>query len=307
MKSRILTAASLLGVFAGSLPAVDPQLLGLVMPDVKVLGDVNVAQAKSSPFGQYVIGQLQNADLAELAALTGFDPRQDLTELVCATNATAPGSKTGLALASGNFDVAKITALATEHKAVMVTYNGTTIIENPGQTDGVAFLTPAILVAGDVASVQGAIDRQKTPQPIPSPLQTLATQLSNTEDAWVLSTVPPAGFLSQANTPTPGLVKQPILQQVLSGWTGVKFGANIVVTAQATADNAADATSLANTIQLFANIAQMQAQQNPNLASLAQSISVTASGTNVNFSASLPQDQFQALTQTKHKAQVRKQ
>lgn len=307
MKARILISASLMGAFASSLPAVDSQLLALVMPDVKVLGDVNIAQAKNTPFGQYVMGQIQNADLAELAALTGFDPRQDLTEMVCASNASTAGTKVGLAIASGNFDVAKITAFATANKAVLETYNGVTIIESPTQTDGVAFLSPVIMVAGDVGSVKGAIDRQKAPQSLPTAVKTLANQLSNTEDAWVLSTVSPASFLASATTPAPSLTKQPILQQLVSGWTGVKFGGNIVVTAQATADNAADATTLANTIQLFANIAQMQAQQNANLAALAQSITVTASGVNVNLTASLPQDQFQALTRSTRKAVVKKQ
>ena len=130
-------------------------------------------------------------------------------------------------------------------------------------------------------------------------------QLSNTEDAWILSTVSPASFLTQSGSPAPSLTKQPIVQQIMSGWTGVKFGVNIVVSAQATADNATDATTLANTAQLFANIAQMQAQQNPSLAALAKSITITASGTNVNFSASLPEDQFQALTQMKARRATR--
>jgi hypothetical protein len=46
----------------------------------------------------------------------------------------------------------------------------------------------------------------------------------------------------------------------------------------------------------------MQAQQNPNLAALARSVTATASGASVNISASLPQDQFQALTQNSRKA-----
>ena len=54
MKTQFLTTATLLAVFSGALPAADPRLLKLVMPDAKVLADVNVDQAKASPFGQYV-------------------------------------------------------------------------------------------------------------------------------------------------------------------------------------------------------------------------------------------------------------
>ena len=44
------------------------------------------------------------------------------------------------------------------------------------------------------------------------------------------------------------------------------------------------ATNLAGMLQLLQNFALMQAQQNPDLAAFAKSISVTAQGTQVNFS-----------------------
>ena len=58
------------------------------MPDAKVLAGVNVAQAKSSPFGQYVLSQISANDpgLQQLASVTGFDPRQDLCEVLVASN-----------------------------------------------------------------------------------------------------------------------------------------------------------------------------------------------------------------------------
>ena len=117
-----------------------------------------------------MIGQIQNQDLAALAAMTGFDPRTDLTELMCASNG-APGAHTGLAIASGKFDVNKITALSATKKSVTETYNGVIIIETPEKTDGIAFLNPSLLVAGDVANVKAAIDREKSPtSPLPTPL-----------------------------------------------------------------------------------------------------------------------------------------
>src|SRR5215469_11437196 len=111
MKARIFATATVLSAFATSLPAVDSQLLSLMMPDAKVLAGVNVAQAKSSPFGQYVLSQISANDpgLQELITLTGFDPRQDLTEVLVASNGAA-GSHTGLAAAKGNFKVETIVA-----------------------------------------------------------------------------------------------------------------------------------------------------------------------------------------------------
>src|SRR5579872_1973149 len=92
----ILISSLLATTFAGVLPAVDPHLLGLVMPDAKILAGVNVVSAKNSPFGQSVLSQIapHNQELQKMAILTGFDPRQDLIELLAATNGT-PGSHSG--------------------------------------------------------------------------------------------------------------------------------------------------------------------------------------------------------------------
>jgi len=299
MKAQILSSATLLLAVCGNLRAVDPHLLNLVMPDAKVLADINVAQAKTSPFGQYVLAQIQAqaADLDKMAALTGFDPRQDLNELLAATNAT--GSKhTGLALASGTFNVTAITAFATLQKAATETYNGVTIVEDPQQTHGIAFLSGTLAVAGDVADVKAAIDRQSSPSVLPAAIVVQVNQLSAADDAWVLSTVPPSSLHPPSmapNIPGVGNGAQNAFGTIQSASAGVKFGANVTLTAQAQADTAQNATAIAGVLQLLANMAQLQAQQNAAAAALAKSLTVTATGTTVNISASLPEDVFQQL------------
>ncbi len=131
MKAQILTA-TLLTAFSGVLSAADPTLLNLVMPDAKVLAGVNVQQAKGTQFGQYILNELQthDADLQKLVTLTGFDPRRDVSELLVASDGV-PGGKTGLALAKGTFDVAKITAAATLPAWPREVYSGVTILEEP--------------------------------------------------------------------------------------------------------------------------------------------------------------------------------
>src|ERR1035437_10316356 len=130
MKAQILTA-TLLTAFSGAMSAADPQLLNLVMPDAKVLAGVNVQQAKGTQFGQYVLNQLQthDAQLQQLVTLTGFDPRRDVTDLLVASDGV-PGSKTGLALARGSFDAAKIAAAATLQGVVTEVYNRVTILKD---------------------------------------------------------------------------------------------------------------------------------------------------------------------------------
>src|ERR1700685_612741 len=96
--------------------AVDPNLLGLVMPDAKVLYGVQVQQTLSSPFGQFAISRLpQNDALKHFQAATGFELQRDLREILVASPTTGnlnDGSD-ALVLASGAFAPDKVLALAT--------------------------------------------------------------------------------------------------------------------------------------------------------------------------------------------------
>jgi hypothetical protein len=307
MNARILTAASLAFSCAGVLPAraADPQLVALLMPDAIVVAGVNVDQAKATPFGQYVLNQIaagQNSELSDLTSRTGFDPTRDVHELLVGSNSTA--NHNGLCVARGSFDPAKITAAATSNGGTTETYNGTTIIEDTNQTHGVAFLSSSIVVAGDLADVKAAIDRQKNPAPIPSSLAVQINQWSTSQDAWGITNAPLSSLHPAPGAPSlPGLNGgQGTFQAVQSAAGGVKFGNSVVVTGLAKADTQQNAQTLADTVKLLASLAQMQASNDPNLASLVQSLQVSASGTSVNLSLSLPEDQFEQILKSKPSA-----
>jgi hypothetical protein len=314
MNARLTTTAALAGLFAATLPAraADQQLLNLVMPDAAVLAGVNVEQAKTSSFGQFVLNQVQNSDIQKLAALTGFDPTRDVHEVLAAVGPA--GSKTALALARGSFHPDQIAAAAAAKGGTTTeSYGGVTIIEDLKQTHGVAFLTspacpaPAcIAVAGDLASVKAALDRQNsTTSSLPATVLVQVNNWSTSEDAWVISTVPPGTLHPSASTPSipgvgPGAAANTALQAIQAAAGGVKFGDNIVVTAQATSDTAQNAENLANTLKLLAAVAQLQAQNNAGLQTLAQSLKVTTATNQVNITFSMPQTQLQGILTQPH-------
>src|ERR1035437_101064 len=301
MKAQILTA-TLHTAFSGALSAANLQLLNLVMPDAKVLAGVNVEQAKGTQFGQYVLNQMQTQDaqLQQLVALTGFDPRRDVRELLVVSDGV-PQGKTGLALAKGNFDAAKIAAAATLHGVVTEVYNGVTILEEPKKQEaGIAFLDATTVAAGDIASVKGAIDRLKTPQSLPAEVAVKVNQWSNSQDAWGITTVPPTSLAPTAKAGA----QNPMLnagQNVQAAAGGIKFGAQVVFSGEAQCDTAQNATTLGDVVKLLINLAQMQAGQDPTAAALIKSVTVTASGNVVKIVASLPQDVFQQMLQSQKK------
>ncbi len=282
----------------GALPAraADPQLLNLVMPDAKVLAGVNVDQAKTSPFGQYVLNQMQpDNQLKELSTLTGFDPTRDVHEILVATSSLGGTRQAGgLIAARGDFDPSRISSLALSKGATSETYGGVTIIEDPKQQHGFAFLSPTIAIAGDLANVKAAIDRQTKAAPLAAAAAVQVNTWSTTQDAWVVVTVPPSTLHPSTGMPAiPGVGQQGqnnAFQNIQSAAGGVKFGNQVVLTGFAQAATAQDASQMGDAIKLLASLAQMQSNQDPNLTALTQSLKVSANGAALNVSLSMPQD-----------------
>lgn len=299
MKAQLLSA-TLFTALSGVVYAADPVLVNLVMPDAKVIAGVNVEQAKGTLFGQYLLMQIQtnDAEMQKLVALTGFDPRRDVREVLVASNG-AGHEQSGLALARGNFDVAKITAAATLSDKGVATesYAGVTILEEPNGKNGIAFLDSTTVVAGDIANVKAAIDRRSNLQPLPAALMVKINQWSTSQDAWGISAVPPTSLAPAMKNPT-GTSPNPMLtsaQSVQQAFGGVKFGTNVVFSSEAVCDTAQNATALGDLVKFAVNLAQMQASQNAAAAALVNSVTVTPNGTSLKVSASLPEDVFVQL------------
>jgi hypothetical protein len=126
-------------------------------------------------------------------------------------------------------------------------------------------------------------------------------QLSSTQDAWAITTVPPstlkppAAVPPAAAPPAAGANVQNALQKIESASGGVKFGSVVVLTGQAQAATPQDASQLGDVLKLFVSMAQVQASQHPEAAALAQSLVVSTQGSTVKITLSLPEGQIQQL------------
>jgi hypothetical protein len=233
MNSRAVRPFAAFLLFAGLLPAADQQLMNLLMPDAKVVAGINVDQAKNSVFGQFMLARIQNGDehLAKLTSVTGFDPRRDLREVLMGTIGQ-PGQQ-GLVLGRGTFDAARIFAAARLGGHAVETYNGVDILTGKEEslTHALAFLDGSIAVAGDLASVQAAIDRHASTaaSSIDPALAAKITELSNSLDAWSVSTVPLAALASQKipDTKLNGMLNTDVVKSILQTSGGIKLGAII--------------------------------------------------------------------------------
>ena len=304
MKAQLLTSAAVVTIFAGVSPslAADQQLLNLLMPDAKVVAGINVDQAKGSPFGQYVLSQMvpQDQHMKDLTLQTGFDPTRDVRELLVASNGD-PGKEAGLALATGNFNVAGVTAAATQHGGTIELYRGASIVKDPEGKIGIGFLSGTLVAAGDLVNVKAAIDRQTSPASLPSALLSQINEWSNSQDAWIVTAVPPNTLTPRAGTPkVPGLGPgQDAFQSIQRAGAGVRFGSLVTMKVQGDTDTSQSAQQMADALKLLASLAQMQGGQDPTLKSLLAALTIGSTGNQLNVSISMPSEQFIALTQPK--------
>lgn len=301
--------------------AVDPRLMNLVMPDAKVLAGANITSSISSPTAQFLITQFGGIQLptGPLSTL-GFNPLQDVTELLAATSAN-PASPDALVLAAGTFPVDKITALATSGpntKWQVSTYGGATVlsITSKNNATAVAFPNNSILIAGSLGSVQAAIDRSTGANSIDPALALAVNNLSSTEDEWLVSSASVAALIpSQAATgaPTAGPLAQvlPLLQSIQGFSGGVKFGDPVTLTGQATENSPQNAGALTAVIKLgLLMVGGLSSNQSGNqelagLVQILQNTQVTANGSNVNLSLSVPEAQIETLLKNVRPAAAR--
>lgn len=303
MRQTAVLAALL--VFGSAAFAADPQLLNMVMPDAKILAGMNGNNLRISPFGQYIISKVAALSLEpqKFVEATGFDPLQDITEVLAASNGDRT-NPSNLLLVEGTFDVQKIVTAITAHSknAQVTTSGGATVIAytNPktNKTIALAFPSNSIAVAGSLANVQAALIRNAgSPGAIDPALATQVNQLSSTEDEWLVSSVSLASLMPQnatSNTNSPVAQILPVLKNIQSFNGGIKFGDNIVLTGQAASTDPQNAAALAAVIKLIASLAPGVTANNAQLTQLAQllqTLQVSTDGSAVNISLSVPEAQ----------------
>ncbi len=278
--------------------AADPKLLNLVVPDAKIIAGVNVLQAKATPFGNFVLQQItaNNTGLQDLIQATGFDPTQDVTEILASNGDVT--SHNGILTAKGTFNTAALVAAAVKGGANPAqTYAGATLISmsKNSQAYAVAIVDGELAIAGPVAAVQAALDRRTKQNAMDPSLAVTVNQLSTTQDAWTVSVASMAGLLPAGSNAGQQLA---IFQNIQQSSGGVKFGANVDVTGQAITATAKDATALGDVLKFVAQLVAMNAGKDPkaaDAASILQNLTVTTAGTSVNIAITIPESTMEGL------------
>lgn len=301
-------ALSALLIPAAFMSAADTGLLTLVMPDAKILSGLSVEQSKASPFGQYVLSQMQPDDqnFQTFMAATGFDPRRDVREILVASLASKDQAKGNLVLARGTFDPAKIAAFAQTSGSVVTSFQGVNILSDArAKTNGIAFLDNTIAIAGDTDLVKAAIQRRQAATALPAATVAKVQEISAKNDAWFVSLVPVSQLIptGPSDVNINGQIQPNMLQGIQSAAGGVRFGSNILVSAEATTRSPQDATALADVVRFLVNMAQMQNKGDAQeFATILNTLTLQTTNNLMSMSVTVPESQIEQFVHTPHRA-----
>ena len=296
-----------LGAFAA-----DPTLLQMIMPDAQVVAGLHVDQAKGSLFGQYVLSHLSVNDnkLSEFASQTGFDPRQDVSEIVIASN-WMPNSPENhwLVIARGTFDVAKISAAAQTNGGVSSTYQGFNLLTQaaPSASQGasaIAFLDSTTALAGDVTSLKAAIDRKQSNAPTGGTVYSKAQDVSTKNDFWFVTLVPLSNFSGAIPDPNlSGAMKGNLLAAINQASGGIRFGDTVTISAEAVTRSEKDAQALVDVVKFFGGLVQLNRQSNGaagQVATLLDTLQTSTTGNTTSISLAIPEQALEQLLNSTH-------
>ncbi|MDX2152497.1 MAG: hypothetical protein SFV54_17285 [Bryobacteraceae bacterium] len=306
---RVLPVAVAGLMLAAPAAAVDAELLGMVMPEARFVGGINVMEAKASPFGRFVLNKLQaeEEELQRFVLKTGLDPRQDIREMLMAS--TGEKAQT-LLLAAGNFAAARLLSAAQSEGLTVTKYKDADIIvlAKPGRANAerapwVALLNGNVAVIGEQSLVKAAVDRRGSIS-LKASLAQNARNWSTQYHAW-MTTDQPAAKLAAAPAPAPGApnnnpIRPEYLQAIDEASGGIRFGSSTVdIASEALARTDRDAQALVDVARFLASLAQGRQQQMPSAAAaLLQSMNVNQQGRTVRLTATMPEADLEKLLDT---------
>ena len=300
----ILIAASQIAALAA-----DPGLLGLVMPNAKVVAGIQVDQAKLSPFGRYVLSHMQPDDAAfqKFVKDTNFDPRRDLTEVVMASSADSNIANHWVVLARGTFDAKAIVNAARLNGGTITQFRGIEILSSSAASKEagdsvIGFLDHTSAAMGDPDSVKAVIDRYKSSPSAQAALLGKVKDVSGKYDFWFTTLAPISEFAGVM--PDPGLGKAlqgNLFQSIQQATGGLKFGPNVLFSMEAVARSDKDASALVDVVRFVSEMIQSNRGKNgapSEVSTLVDNLNINSAGNVMTMSLTVPEPQLERLLES---------
>lgn len=287
--------------------SVDSGLLAMAPAEATLLTGVDVTRTANSHLGAYMLRQMHSdQDFDKFIALTGFDPRRDLQQILFVGLGRQTGSDSRFAvLARGSFDPARLTGAAQAKGAVLTHYHGMPVlVQNSGKRAvGIAFPQADIVVVGDLETVHRVIAPEGSTGLDPK-LTEQVNRIGSGNDVWFATLLSGSFLGQQLGGAAPELQGAQALQSILESSGGLQFGDALTVSLDVIARSPEDARSLSDLLHFAGNLLQMHSSSTAGsllARSAVGTMQVTTDGSNLHASAALPEAQVeQAIMAGKH-------
>jgi len=291
--------------------AADPGLLGLVPSDSKVVAGIHVDRSAASPFGQFLLRQMQQDDAGfkKFVTSTGFDPRRDLTEVITASPDGPQHAGHGVVLARGTFDVSRITTAAKAEGKSLTTYQSARVISGTWpKGEWIAFPDGSTAIIGDQDSVRTALDRRASGgAALDFKIASKVQELSGKYDAWIVSASPVANFADKMpNAQVNGAMNGDMMKSIELATGGLQFGSTIQIVAEAVTRSDKDASALVDVVKFLAGMIQLNRDKGEvaNFAALLDTMNLKAVGNSMMISLSIPEANLEQMMRPQPKSAV---
>ena len=280
----------------------------LILPkDARFVMGFDVKRFTASPFYAKFAKErgMKPEALEQLEAKTGLNPARDIDQIVIAGSGPGRKGSPGLAVAFGRFDLYRLgRAIETDGKALGTNHEGVTVYsfaDAEPRALAVAFLDESSLVFGAKDEVLAAISsrtRNETPLKGNTALMALVEKVRPGSTFWMVGDQSLLASLP-TSMPAPGASADGAATMTLPALTGLTVTGDvdpqvsIAITGEA--KDALAAKNLADVVRGLVAMANLQAQQKPELQQLASAISVATEENRVLVNARFPYEMLEAL------------
>jgi hypothetical protein len=304
-----------------------PDELQYVPHDAAVLAYANVQDVMASDLRRHIKDAMPMSENGqrEFQDHTGINIETDIDHVVACLDADAgvSGPHSGMVVATGRFDVAKIESLMREHGAQVEEYKGVRLLVGSGramrsrtgdtgssdssmaQSSGsddnfaLAFLKPGIIAVGSAPLVHRAIDLKDGGDNVTTndEVMALVRSLDSGNNAWALGHFD--ALRSKAKLPESVASQIPAIT-LFSVSARIDGGLHGTLRADTRDDEAAN--NLRDVVRGFLALGKMQTASRPEMQAMMESLELGGTGKTVALSFAVPAELFDMIHARTHKA-----
>lgn len=317
--------------YYGGLPGIaarhaGPQELEYLPADAAIVAYADVGQVMRSDFRQRMQSVMPDDEKGkgrqEFEQATGIDVERDIDAVIAAL-VPGPEHQMPIVAIRGRFDEGRMEAFAREHGATVDLHQGIRVISMPEKARGeaqadageqpaepqdqpeaqkrrvrahahpaMAFVEPGLLVVGTPDGVRSAIDHKRSGQNLTSNTELMSriAKLEGQANAWAVGRMD--SLAERAELPQEMAVKLPALTWFEAAGH-VNGGINGTLKAEARDDESA--RNVRDMLNGVMALGRMQAQSNPQVQALMQSITLGGSGRTIEVSFNVPAELIDAV------------